>query len=685
MKNHQQPKIYNCIKLNISQTLNNKELEQNINLRADVIMSDESPVISNSLKIKWLQMYDWLEFSLLDVMTCKTCIKYNNSGDSTFIKGNKTYRKSNLDDHANTDTHVIAIKRQLCANRIENPFSNLIPSVDVSDNFIYPVFSNLLWLAEEDIAINKCESLHSLVEIYLGAEKISSNYRNRTSGSEIIMCFSEVIRERIISKINKAPFYSIAIDESRDYSKKDNLSIIVKFISNFKIHECFLKLIELDEKCGVDIFKKVRAFLTENILRSSKLISVSSDGGGNMYGDEIGFRGRIMAEFPYLIYTHCSAHRASLAIKDLLLIKELSEIKLLIECVKDVTNLIMDSSKRLSLLKHDASNIDQLNLLKSIDVRWSSNYDSMARLLELYPSVLTILKSVEKVNLTANGAFNLLTSLNFILKLCILVDIMAIINCLIKSFQNKGFSLTNVNEEISYCIESLRRIFANGVFSGFWYNKFKDEFNSKKDLFTIKIRNDFNESEVLLFANCIITNEEKILRQRFIDERHCFMGKIFDFNQIRRLEPHQVNLYGLDELKQFVNYINIEVKHYPKINLNESIMEYLTLKTTVRGGIVNLSSTETLEYLLSRDCSYFNLIPLLLFYYSIIVTSVECERTFSTMNLIKTDTRNRLGETLLDALMNISLNLKNIDLTREQLIYETIQYWRNSKIRRNNI
>jgi hypothetical protein len=63
---------------------------------------------------------------------------------------------------------------------------------------------------------------------------------------------------------------------------------------------------------------------------------------------------------------------------------------------------------------------------------------------------------------------------------------------------------------------------------------------------------------------------------------------------------------------------------------------------------------------------------------SIPLTSVECERMFSRMNLIKTNLRNQLEESTLDSLIRISVS--SVDMKTFNF-HEAFSIWRQEKHR----
>src|SRR5271155_1331839 len=112
--------------------------------------------------------------------------------------------------------------------------------------------------------------------------------------------------------------------------------------------------------------------------------------------------------------------------------------------------------------------------------------------------------------------------------------------------------------------------------------------------------------------------------------------------------------YGLHEVKLLSGYFNM--------NLNRLEAEWSIWRDGMilkkKGSKFDLDVQATISYFLEKEqmSSFFtNLAILAKITLCIPLTSVDCERGFSCMNRIMTDSRNRLLPETLDQLMRISL------------------------------
>ena len=63
----------------------------------------------------------------------------------------------------------------------------------------------------------------------------NATYFSSEVQNEIIDCCGEQITEKIIKKVKKARFFSILADEAMDASKKEQLSLVLRYVHNLSL------------------------------------------------------------------------------------------------------------------------------------------------------------------------------------------------------------------------------------------------------------------------------------------------------------------------------------------------------------------------------------------------------------------------------------------------------------------
>jgi hypothetical protein len=508
MKKDQVNKIYNYFANKITSAeeesfnLDEARNESQKEVVTEIELEDvEDAVLGKRKRENFLAKYDWLNISMLDVMTCTLCLTYSPNDNTTFHLGSRLYTTTNLNKHATSGSHISAINKQKQAyynSNINTPFEN----IKIPDEELVPIFKNILFISKNNLAISICTELHGYLEEYLTESKISKHYRNKVSAVDILYSLSEVIREELLILIKTSKFVSILVDESMDVSKNDNLALVIKYIHNNKSREHFLKLFNLENKKGETIFNTIKGYLNSKQLLS-KLISLSTDGGSNMSGGEIGLYGFFKALKPSLIFTHCVAHKTNLVLKDLT--EKVPSILLINSFTHQVVNIFSKSSGRVKLLIENENNSDNLSVIDYCEIRWTSNYNAMTRILDIYQSLTETLSTIAKDSVNAVGVLSTIKDVNFLLKFAAYLDVLGIINGLFLTFQRKGLFIDEVNNEVETSLKNIQNLYIgenqNMEFYGYWYCDILEQFKINGMWRNVKLDGLLDEQDLKKFTH----------------------------------------------------------------------------------------------------------------------------------------------------------------------------------------
>jgi hypothetical protein len=240
-------------------------------------------------------------------------------------------------------------------------------------------------------------------------------------------------------------------------------------------------------------------FLCENKLEK-KLIAVAVDGAPTMISDQNGVYGRLKQKIPGLIANHCCIHKLALAVKNLGIYKKPKNLSLLTETEKDELVMKMEvkkfntnihsliaffttSSKRLKILEdHELEILDvHLRLRKPLDVRWLSHYQALSRIFEIFPAIMQSLQDIYETD-DNEEAYDLLAKIErfqFLFLVCVMSDVLKIINRPEIYFQKNILSMSEFTKEINLCINQLDLLY-EGDDKGYYLQKFLDEFKKEE-------------------------------------------------------------------------------------------------------------------------------------------------------------------------------------------------------------
>lgn len=131
---------------------------------------------------------------------------------------------------------------------------------------------------------------------------------------DILRAMASCVREHIVKQISDR-FFCLLIDEARDESTKEQMSLILRFVdSSGVIQERFLDMIHVADTRSESLIVAIVSTLSRHGLSLSRVRGQGYDGAFNMCGDIIGLKTMIQREVPSAYYVHCFAHRLQLAL-----------------------------------------------------------------------------------------------------------------------------------------------------------------------------------------------------------------------------------------------------------------------------------------------------------------------------------------------------------------------------------
>ncbi|KAK1378228.1 TTF-type domain-containing protein [Heracleum sosnowskyi] len=237
----------------------------------------------------------------------------------------------------------------------------------------------------------------------------NAKYTSPTIQKEVLHILADRVRRTIREEVGDAKF-CILVDEAQDASNKEQMSIIFRFVDRFGIlTERFFEIVQVPNTTASTLKKKISDVLSRFNLSSANLRGQGYDGASNMSGGCNGLQALFLKECPYAYYIHCFAHRLQLALvgassKEVsvwLFFSKLSTIVNLIGCSpKWHTELHSVQSIEIARMvtsgeRDTGRGINQIgNLHRSDSTRWSSHFDSICSLIDMYGATMSVLQSI---------------------------------------------------------------------------------------------------------------------------------------------------------------------------------------------------------------------------------------------------------------------------------------------------
>ncbi|XP_047314234.1 zinc finger MYM-type protein 1-like [Impatiens glandulifera] len=151
-------------------------------------------------------------------------------------------------------------------------------------------------------------------DIVLEKAPRNATYTSPTIQKEILHIFANKVRKKIREEIEDAKF-CILVDEAKDISNKEQVSIILRFVDCLGIlQERFFDIVNVPNTTASTLKKSISDVLSRHNLNVTNMRGQGYDGASNMSGAWNGLQALFLRECPYAYYIHCFAHRLQLAL-----------------------------------------------------------------------------------------------------------------------------------------------------------------------------------------------------------------------------------------------------------------------------------------------------------------------------------------------------------------------------------
>ena len=144
----------------------------------------------------------------------------------------------------------------------------------------------------------------------------NSKYSSPEIQNDLILRCRDFIVEKLVAVVKENKYYTILADEVTDYSLKEQIALILRFVGKkSNIREEFVSILECSYGLsGQSLFKTSREFLDSNGIDISDCMGQSYDGAGAVAGKNQGLDAHFLRINSKALYTYCSCHRLNLAV-----------------------------------------------------------------------------------------------------------------------------------------------------------------------------------------------------------------------------------------------------------------------------------------------------------------------------------------------------------------------------------
>ncbi|XP_073137718.1 uncharacterized protein [Henckelia pumila] len=229
----------------------------------------------------------------------------------------------------------------------------------------------------------------------------------------------------------------LMMELTKNVSNKEHMAIILRFVDTHGfLRERFFQIVHIHDTAAATLKKEICDVLARYNLEIHNMRGQGYDGASNMSGAFNGLQALFLRDCPYAYYVHCFAHRLQLACNLLKLTK--FHILLLLVNVKVGEELI------------------QMGTLHRVGTtRWSSHFDSICGLIDMYEATIVVLECIitdgssTSMRGEAGGSLTVMKSFDFIFILHFMHKIMAITDLLCRALQQKYLDILSAMDLVS--------------------------------------------------------------------------------------------------------------------------------------------------------------------------------------------------------------------------------------------
>ena len=225
------------------------------------------------------------------------------------------------------------------------------------------IFSSVRFLARQGLALrgdgsDASANLIQLIrlrdedrpEVLQWLDRTACKHTAPENQNEILELMAHHVLRRILKDVHRSPFLSVMVDETTDKSNKEQLTLVVRWITeDFVVSEEFLGMYYLSTINAQSIVDARKDAFVRFQIPTAKLRGQCYDECSTMAGAKTGVAVRINELEPRDVFTHCYGHALNLAVGDT--IKQSPLTKDCLDTCYELVKLIKFSPKREAMLR----------------------------------------------------------------------------------------------------------------------------------------------------------------------------------------------------------------------------------------------------------------------------------------------------------------------------------------------
>jgi hypothetical protein len=252
-------------------------------------------------KESWKFNRQWLVESRLGTQHffCKLCKKNYTAGLSEIVKHEKTEaHKKRVRAIQNQPTIFQATERKITEKKMVQESEIRISAFIAEHNLPFRASDHL-----PELITKICPDSKIAAQLNCGRTKCTNIIKNVTG---------EVEKDHLLVKMRKSKF-SLIIDESTDRGCTKHLCLVARIIIDDSVKDCFLTLIPIKDGTALALYNKIVTFFNNNnIDYKNNLVGFAADGANVMMGQHNSVKALLLRDIPNLFILKCVCHSFAL-------------------------------------------------------------------------------------------------------------------------------------------------------------------------------------------------------------------------------------------------------------------------------------------------------------------------------------------------------------------------------------
>ena len=396
---------------------------------------------------------------------------------------------------------------------------------------------------------------------------------------------------------------------------------------------------------------------------------IGFDGTNTMSSHRSGVQTHLRLHAPSAVYVHCRCHKLQLAALNAA--AEHTEVDRVLGTLLTIWKAFHYSPKKAEKLAEIQAELDspEIKMQKPGDTRWLAPERAVRAVSKSPPALVSTFKKIcdETGDAEAHGVATLLTKYNTVPCIYMLSDVLHTVAKLQGNLQAKEIDLASVAGMVHSTTKQLKEL-KERVSSSTWFKDhllvFTDnsQLGAKKTVITEEEKTGFLQKVYRPYLQSVIDHingrmeSTDFLSSMYVfDPRHCPNSE------------ERLNNYGEEKIRILIDFYGIAQRAYfdgdeafsqPDIDPEYTEAEWKLFRQLIFRKYRYSSLQTVLSCLTGNDdisTAFPNLAKVATILEVLPVTTATAERSFSSMKLIKTRLRSRMGEKTLDHAMRICI------------------------------